>query len=109
MLALLRDGDYDGLHAAVGRLQQIHRPHASLPPDSDSTLRFERLMAFEREIADVHAAEKSAHGADALLKRGHGLLRPRRGCRLTRIAYVFYFYIFRTFFVFVFENACFAA
>jgi hypothetical protein len=90
MLALLRAGDYDGVHAAVGRLQEIHRPHPTLPPDSDSTLRFERLMAFEREIAQVSVAEESAHGAAAMLTRGHGLVRSRRGCRLTRIAYVFH-------------------
>ena len=84
MLALLRAGDFDGAFAAVGRLQQLHHPHPSLPSDSDE--RFARLMVFEREISTICSAE-DAHGAVAVLQRGHGVVRPRCGCRLMRIAF----------------------
>jgi hypothetical protein len=86
MLALLSKGDFDGVFAAIGRLQQIHRPHPTL--DEESAERFSRLMTFEQEIATISGAETAAHGGAEVLLRGHGVIRPRLGCRLFRIAYV---------------------
>lgn len=86
MLALLAAGDFDGVYAAIGRLEQIHRPHPTL--EEDSSDRFNKLLVFEKEITEICSTEADTHSPAAVLSRGHGIVRPRLGSQVLRLAYV---------------------
>lgn len=87
ILGDLQNGRMAEFLAGMQRICELHGPDEEEADSKEEPTKFSALCALEADMLAIHAVERSNLSLKDLVLRGHGMMRPRLGGQMLRLAY----------------------
>ena len=87
VLSDLQNGRMVEFLAGMRRICELHGPDEEEADGKEEPTKFSALCALEADMLAIHAAERSDLSVKELVLQGHGLMQPRLGGQMLRLAY----------------------